>query len=517
MEVLETECLIIGSGLSGSSYALSGTSNGLKCIMISSEKVLNESNSNYAQGGIVYPREEDAKALYNDLNRASHNTFNPKAYEFIKTYGEKFVREILIDKIDVPFDRDERGNLLYTKEAAHGTPRIIYSKDKTGEAIIKAFHKKLENEKNLTILENHIAIDLLTLSHSSKRYLDKYKPLTTVGAYVLDQKENKVKAIVARKTIIATGGLGRIFLNTTNTEDSFGSGIAMAYRVGARIMDMEYIQFHPTVFYKKGAPPFLISEAVRGEGGILINSNGEPFMKKYHKDGSLAPRDEVARAIKFETLKTNSNCVYIDLSKMKGKFIKERFPKIFEKCLEHGIDITKTHIPVVPAAHYFCGGVYTNIYGNTNIENLNVIGEAACTGLHGANRLASTSLLECLVMGTLCAQKDAESIHENHFTLPEIKNWQSPSEEPDPILISQDLSLIRNTMWNYVGLIRTTKGLERAKKVFAELKIDIDAFYSNCFLSKELLNLRNSIQIAMLITYAANRNKESKGCHFRKE
>jgi L-aspartate oxidase len=237
-------------------------------------------------------------------------------------------------------------------------------------------------------------------------------------------------------------------------------------------------------------------------------------MEKYHKDKSLAPRDVVSRAIKYETLKTGADCVYLDLSKLDKEYIKKRFPNIYNICLEHGVDITTQPIPVVSAAHYSCGGIYTNISGGTNIINLNAIGETACTGLHGANRLASTSLLECVVMGCLAARNDADDIGEKEFFFPEIKEWKSPLEEADTLLIQQDLALIRNTMWNYVGLIRTHKRIERANKILSELKIDIDSFYRNCRLNKDLINLRNTIQCSMLVTYAASRNKESIGCHY---
>jgi len=517
METLYTDCLIIGSGLAGSIYAHSASSNNLSCIMLSADDDISSSNSNYAQGGIIYPDPADTETLRKDINRASHNTSNPKAQVIATKYGSKIVKDLLIDKLGIPFDRNPDGSLKLTREAAHSKPDIIYCRDKTGEVILKTVHNSLENFRKLRILRSHIAIDLLTLSHSSKNLLDKYSPLTAMGAYVLDTSTNKIKAIIAKKTILATGGLGQIYLHSTNYKNAFGSGIAMAYRMGARIINMEYIQFHPTAFFKKNAPLFLISEAVRGEGGVLINNRGESFMNRYHPDASLAPRDIVARAIKFETIKAGSDCVYIDTSRMKNKSLKDRFPQIYSNCMKYDVDITTEPIPVVPAAHYFCGGIYTNIYGNTNIQNLNAIGETACTGLHGANRLASSSLLECVVMGHLAAQNDTKSINENRFHLPEVNEWISPEGSSDTLLVKQDLSLIKNTMWNYVGLIRTSKRLERATKILSELKIDIDSFYSNCRLTGDLINLRNAIQCAMLVTYAASKNNRSIGCHYRED
>ena len=516
--MLQTDCLVIGSGLAGSIYAYTAVRNGLSCTIISGEPRPDECNTNYAQGGIVYVPEDDQGLMLADLEVATDGTVNPTAAETIVKKGAQVIREVLIDELRVPFDRDDAGELSMTREAVHSKPRIVYCKDHTGREILRSVHRGLHdlaNSKRLTILKDAVAIDLLTLSHSSTSYTDKYLPLTCAGAYVL--VDGEVEPILAKKTVLATGGLGQLYTNTTNFTGAYGHGIAMAYRIGARVMDMEYVQFHPTVFSKAGSNSFLISEAVRGEGGVLVDGDGHPFMDDYHPLKSLAPRDIIARSITTEMIKSGAGSVFIDVSSLDAGHVRKRFPTIHRRCLEAGVDMTREPIPVVPAAHYLCGGIYTNLAAQTNIENLRAIGETACTGLHGANRLASTSLLECAAMGTIAAESDVREIGIRQFYLPTVKPWESPGAAADDELISQDLTLIKNTMWNYVGLIRTTKRLERATKILSELKSEIDSFYADVRLSKSLLNLRNGIQTALLVVYAAYHNKTSRGCHYREE
>ena len=518
MKHIETDCLVIGSGVAGSIYAMEAAKAGLDVTLITGEDELNKSNSLWAQGGIIYDN-QDKDLFLSDLSVASSNTSNPKTVETLVNEGSQIVKDLLIEELQVPFDRDKTGKLKLTREASHSHPRIIFSKDRTGRTILNSLHKhlyELAAKGNLKIRTGELAVDLLTPSHSSMNYFDKYYPLRCVGAYVLDTKTNQVNSILSKKTILATGGIGQIYLHTTNSLAAHGHGIAMAYRVGARIIDMEYVQFHPTVFHKKGDPPFLISEAIRGEGGILVNHSGEAFMENYHSMGSLAPRDIIARSIHTELLKSNSESVYIDLSKLKKSYIEKRFPTIYYHLKEAGIDMTTEPIPVVPAAHYSCGGVHSDINGNTNIKNLSVIGEAACTGIHGANRLASTSLLECVVMGFKAAQQHYKEINiSKDYYLPKVLPWIMPDNKADNDLITQDLNLIRNTMWNYVGLVRTTKRLERASNILRELKNEVDNFYADNHLTPQLISLRNAIQTARLVTYAAFRNKKSVGSHFR--
>jgi L-aspartate oxidase len=288
----------------------------------------------------------------------------------------------------------------------------------------------------------------------------------------------------------------------------------MAYRVGARLIDLEYVQFHPTVFFKKGLPPFLITEALRGEGAVLVDARGQRFMDEVHPLASLAPRDVVSRAVQQHMAETGDGCVYLDLSALKPEFIRERFPGIYERCLANGVDITREPIPVVPAAHFSCGGVHTDLAGRTNVRHLNAIGETACTGLHGANRLASTSLLECLVSAKAAARADLAELAAANPRLPTPRTWLSPSKVPDPLLIRQDLQQIRQTMWNYAGIIRSPRRLARARRILLELREDIQAFYRDCRPTRELIELRNAVQTALLVVHAASLNAISKGCHF---
>jgi len=331
---------------------------------------------------------------------------------------------------------------------------------------------------------------------------------------VLTGNSESPVAILAKKTVLATGGLGQIFQHSTNHPGTIGHGIAMAYRVGARLIDLEYVQFHPTVFYNKNAPRFLITEALRGEGAVLVNEKGERFMDAVHPRGSLAPRDIVSRAIHQQMLSSGEPCVYLDLAALKPEFIRDRFPFIYQRCNEFGVDITREPIPVVPAAHYSCGGVHTDLNGRTNVKNLNAIGETACTGLHGANRLASTSLLECLTGAKFTAMADIRDIENQDFRLPGPHLWKSPLRDADPSLIQQDLNLVQQTMWNYAGVVRSERRLTRARRILLELREEVQSFYRDCRLSRELIELRNAVQTALLVVHAASLNPQSKGCHF---
>lgn len=514
MNVIDTDCLVIGYGAAGGSYALMAARLGLDVVLLSADPPPKGANSDWAQGGIIFHQDEDMPQLKEDIMAASDRTANPEAVEALVRYGPETVRSLLINELKVPFDYEEDGRLKYTREGGHSTARIIYSKDTTGHSIMSGLHRAVEREPGIRLIPGAVAIDLLTLSHNSVEPLDKYRPLTCIGAYYLDVGSGETRAVRARKTILATGGVGQVFLHTTNQPGAVGHGIAMAYRVGARVIDMEYVQFHPTAFARKHCPAFLISEALRGEGAILINSAGQPFMEKRHPLGSLAPRDIVARAIQEEMANRGDSCVYLDLGAMDGAHARERFPAIHERCLQHGIDFTKEPIPVSPAAHYLCGGIHTDMNGRTNIAHLNAIGECAGTGLHGANRLASTSLLECLVGARLCAEADARALREENFHLPDIKPWKSPDRLPNKTLIMQDLALIKNTMWNYVGLIRSPRRLERARKILKELKAEVNQFYAGYRLNRPLLELRNALQTAQMIVYAAALNPVSHGCHF---
>jgi L-aspartate oxidase len=514
MQIIRTDCLVIGSGLAGSAYALHAAKQGLACELLSLADPL-ASNSNLAQGGIIYDPTGKPESLAEDIFIASDRTANPAAIEQLVREGPRAVEELLLHEAKVGFDRDSTGGLHFTREGGHAERRIIHSKDTSGHAILVAVAARVDANPRITRRAGWVAIDLLTLSHNSDDPADKYQPLTCFGAYVFDTRTGETHAIVAKKTILATGGLGQIFLHSTNEPGSVGHGVAMAYRVGARLMDLEYVQFHPTVFAKKNAPRFLVTEALRGEGGVLRNAKGEAFMDTVDARGSLASRDIVARAIRQELAVSGEPNVLLDLSAMKPDFIRERFPSIYERCLANGVDITREPIPVVPAAHFACGGVHADLQGRSSVRHLNAIGETGCTGLHGANRLASTSLLECIVSAKSAAEADAaELTNATSFRLPDPREWESPTREADPVLIRQDMLQIQHTMWNYAGVVRSPKRLTRARRILLELREEIQSFYRGCRLTRELIELRNAVQTALLIVHAASLNPRSKGCHY---
>jgi len=513
MEIIHTDCLVIGAGLAGSAYALHAAQAGLDVQLLSHGGPY-KANSNQAQGGIIYDTTAHTDLLAGDIITASDGTANPAAVNQLVQEGPAAVKELLLDKLDVAFDRQEDGELELTREGGHSERRIIHARDLTGHAILSAVAACVDKTPKISQRVGSVAIDLLTLSHNTDTPADRYAPLTCFGAYVLPGNSESPVAIVARKTILATGGLGQIFQHSTNHPGTIGHGVAMAYRVGARLIDLEYVQFHPTVFYSKNAPRFLITEALRGEGAVLINAHGENFMDKVDPRGSLAPRDIVSRAIHQQMMASGEPCVYLDPAALKPDFIRDRFPFIYQRCKEYGVDITSQPIPVVPAAHYSCGGVHTDLNGRTNVKHLSAIGESACTGLHGANRLASTSLLECLTGAKFTALADIHDIEVQDFRLPDPPAWKSPLRDADPTLIQQDLNLVRQTMWNYAGVMRSERRLTRARRILLELREEVQFFYRDCRLSRELIELRNAVQTALLVVHAATLNPQSKGCHF---
>lgn len=513
MKTLRTDCLVIGAGLAGSAYALQAAKRGQAVELLSLSDPM-AANSDWAQGGIIYDTAHDPDGLARDIFAASDRTANPAAIEQLVQHGPAAVKELLLDELQVPFDREPGGELNFTREGGHSARRIIHAKDASGHAILAAVAARVDVTPRITRRAGWVAIDLLTLSHNSDDPADKYQPLTCFGAYVLDTSTGETSAVIAKKTILATGGLGQIFLHSTNQPGSVGHGVAMAYRVGARLIDLEYVQFHPTVFAKKNAPRFLITEALRGEGAVLLNAKGERFMDPIDPRGSLASRDVVARSIKQELAASGEACVFLDLSALKPDFIRERFPSIYERCLRHGTDITREPIPVVPAAHFACGGVHADLHGRTSVRHLNAIGETGCTGLHGANRLASTSLVECLTTARFTAEADAADLARDQFRQPEPREWESPTREADLVLVRQDMLQIQHTMWNYAGVIRSPKRLVRARRILLELREEIQSFYRGCRLTRELIELRNAIQTALLVVHAASLNPRSRGCHY---
>jgi len=513
MEIIETDCLVIGAGLAGSAYALHAARAGFRAEILSLGAPL-QANSDWAQGGIIYDPGPDPNPLAGDIMAASDHTSNPAAVDQIVREGPAALKELLLDDLKVDFDRDAAGGFDLTREGGHGVRRIIHAKDGTGHAILSAIADRVDATAGVTRRSGFVALDLLTLSHNSAEPRDRYQPLTCFGCYALEAATGRIVAFTAKKTILATGGLGGIFLHHTNQPGTVGHGVAMAYRVGARVIDLEYVQFHPTAFFGGPAPHFLITEALRGEGAVLVDAAGHRFMDAIDPRGSLAPRDVVARAIARQLARTGEASVFLDLSALRPSFVEERFPGVCERCRAQGIDLPRDPIPVVPAAHYSCGGVHTDLAGRTTVRHLNAIGEIACTGLHGANRLASTSLLENLVGARAAARADAAELRDGTFHLPEPRPWQSPGKPADPLLVRQDLRLVQQTMWNYAGIIRSPRRLARARRILLELREDIQVFYRDCQPARELVELRNAVQSALLVVHAATLNPVSKGCHF---
>jgi L-aspartate oxidase len=517
---LYCDILIIGSGIAGISAAMTAAEQGLDIIVINKEASLEESNTFYAQGGIVCRGEEDSpQLLIDDVMEAGDGISNLEAVTILASEGPSLVEDFLIRKVGVPFSRSEKGEFEFAQEASHSRRRILYCMDTTGRVIEENLIKKVKDIEHVRLLTNYTAIDLLTIPHHSTNPLSLYREPQCIGAYVLNNDTEKVEMIFSSYTLLATGGLGRIYLHTTNPPCATGDGFAMAYRAGARLINMEYIQFHPTSLFHKDADGFLISEAMRGEGARLKAKDNVPFMDKYSPLGDLAPRDEVCRAIYEEMIRRGDSYVYLDIASYAKIDIKKRFPAIYEKCLSLDIDILKGPIPVVPAAHYSCGGVQVDSWGRTSLKNLYATGEVSATGIHGANRLASTSMLEGLVWGVRAGKHIATHFNnEKLYKESEIPLWQFPEieEEVDPALIQQDWLSIKSTMWNYVGIIRTIKRLERGRADLRYLKNRIDDFYRKAHLTPMVLNLRNGIQTALIVAEAAFANRNSRGAHYIK-
>ncbi len=515
---VHTDVLVIGSGLAELSVAWQATQAGCRVALLSRARNIHDSNTNLAQGGIIYQgREESPQQLVKDILDVGAGVSSPEAAAVLAEAGPGLVKRILIHELGVPFDRAAENDveLDLTREAGHPIPRIIHYKDQTGYVIEKAFAERVTTHRNVCVFSETTAVDLLTTSHHSANPTDIYRPPACVGAYVLDQNSGKIFPILAKAIILATGGVGGVFLHTTNPLEARGDGIAMAYRAGARCINLHYIQFHPTALLAPDGR-FLISETVRGEGGRVVDRQGREFMQRFHPAGSMAPRDIAARAIYQTMLETGEPCVYLDITHKPSDYLRQRFPGIYRLCLDRGIDITRDPIPVVPAAHYSCGGIATDEWGRTNIDRLWAVGEVACTGLHGANRLASTSLLECLVWGSRAGQQASEQIESRReFYVPEIADWQYQHEPVDPALIAQDWPMIRHTMWNYVGLIRSERRLNRALRILNELDLEIGRFYENCQICDSVIGLRNGILTSLLILQSARQARESRGCHYR--
>lgn len=521
MNLRECDVLIIGTGIAGLTAAIKLAEANKNIILATREKDPKESNTNWAQGGVIYskPEWDSPELLRKDIQNASSHTSSVEAINLLINRSSDILDEILLKKTQTQFSMNT-DELSRTMEASHSTDRIIHKDDCTGKSIQISLLNYLKNKSRfptVTILESHTAIDLITPGHHGVSLQQRYEEHAVVGAYLFDQDNTSVRKIMAKKTILATGGIGALYLHNSNNSGSRGDGHAMAKRAGAMVSNMEFIQFHPTTFYS-GAyhRRFLVSEALRGEGAILTNSKGERFMSKYHDDLELAPRDVVSRAILSELLELQDDYVYLDITHKDSEWIKLRFPTIYKYCLDHKVDITTDLIPVVPAAHYTCGGVKTDLDGRTNLKNLYAVGEVASTGLHGANRLASTSLLEGLTFGYISAENILSCIEqETLYDGKSIKDWKTGHLEIDNALITQDIQTLKQTMWNYLGLKRSKNRLARARAMFSEMDEEIYKFYKHAELHDELIGLRNSVDVGFMVLNASVRNKKSVGCFYR--
>jgi len=523
---IQSDFLVIGSGVAGLSFALKTAEFGTVSLL--SKKTLMDSNTSQAQGGIasVFSTLDSFDNHIRDTLGAGDGLCNREVVEMVVKNGPERIRE-LID-MGVHFNVSESGtqgsqslNLDLGREGGHSHKRIVHAQDMTGLAVAEVLAEHARNHPNITIYEDHVAIDLISYSTRLKRGL-----VTTAlkefccGAYVLDRTTDEIKTFAAKITLLATGGAGKVYLYTSNPDVATGDGIAMGYRAGASVANLEFVQFHPTCLYHPEAKNFLISEAVRGEGGVLLDSNGQAFMEKYDPMKDLACRDKVARAIDTEMKKSGADSVFLDISHKDSEFIKRRFPNLYQTCLSFGIDMTRDPIPVVPAAHYMCGGLATDTYGRTDIQRLYAIGETACTGLHGANRLASNSLIEALVYAERAARKAIECISALDAHPPiDAPPWDEvgtcPSDEA--IMVSHNWDEIRRFMWNYVGIVRSNRRLDRANHRIANIQKEIEEYYWDFRVSADLIELRNIAVVAELIIKCAMHRKESRGLHYNIE
>ncbi len=509
-KLLQFDTLIIGSGLAGLTLALKLAEQ--QKVGLITKKSLLDGASGQAQGGIaaVLSGEDSLDAHIQDTLIAGAGLCDEAATRYVVEHGRAAIDWLLAQ--GVPFTKDISNEMGYhlTREGGHSHRRIIHAADATGHVVQETLATRVLRHPNITVLENYMSVDLITGKKLGRQDNRCY------GVYALNSQSDEVITITAQNTILATGGTGKVYLYTTNPDTATGDGIAMAWRAGCRVANMEFIQFHPTCLYHPHAKSFLISEAVRGEGGILKLPNGTRFMPNHDERAELAPRDVVARAIDFEIKKRGLDCVYLDISHQSVEFLQEHFPTIYARCLALGINISNEPIPVVPAAHYTCGGVVADLHARTDIENLYAVGETAYSGLHGANRLASNSLLECLVFADAAVR---DILNKPHHSSPALPAWDESrvTDADEQIVISHNWAELRHFMWDYVGIVRTNKRLQRAQHRIQLLQDEINEYYTNFHISSDLLELRNLVLNAELIVRSALLRHESRGLHYSKD
>lgn len=508
MEPINSDFLVIGGGIAGLLFAIEAADFGTVTVL--TKAASNEANTAYAQGGIasVWSIDDSFESHVSDTLRAGDGLCNRQAVETIIREGPAAVRELIA--LGTRFTRiDAGGEDEYDlgREGGHSHRRVLHAQDLTGREIMRALGEAAAARSNIEVLENHVAVDLL---------IDSRRERACWGAYALNKATMAVRKVIARATMLATGGAGKVYLYTTNPDIASGDGVAMAYRAGVPIANMEFYQFHPTCLYHPAAKSFLISEALRGEGAILRLADGTAFMKRYHPDAELAPRDVVARAIDSEMKRLGLDCVYLDISHRPASYVRERFPNIYKRCLSYAYDLTVGPIPVVPAAHYMCGGVVTDLRGRTAIPRLYAAGETAMTGLHGANRLASNSLLEAAVMGRRAFAAMHGDLHKDSSQSPQFPEWDPghAARTEQGVLITQSWDEIRRLMWNYVGIVRSDRRLDRAFRRIQLLKEEIHSYYWDHLLDSDLIELRNLVAVAELVVRCAMARKESRGLHY---
>ncbi len=508
---ITSDFLVIGSGIAGLSFALKVADHGT--VSIITKREISVTATDLAQGGIasVFSEEDSFDEHVRDTMVAGAFLPHEDVVRMVVEAGPGAIQDLI--NWGVQFTRKEDGAYDLTREGGHSRRRILHAHDATGREIERALVEAVRSHPNITIYENHAAVDLITEAKVRKR---RVQPNRCLGAYVLDVEQGVVLTIGARITILATGGAGKVYLYTCNPDVATGDGVAMAYRAGAAVANMEFMQFHPTTLFHPHAKSFLISEAVRGEGAILRRRDGTAFMESYHQLKDLAPRDIVARAIDNEMKKYGDDCVFLDITHRGPDYIRERFPNIYQTCMSFGIDMTSQPIPVVPAAHYLCGGVRVDLWGESEIRNLFAIGEVSCTGLHGANRLASNSLLEGIVFADRAAERSLVRLSDEPIPYPPIEPWDpgSARNSDEEVVVAHNWDEIRRSMWNYVGIVRSNKRLVRALRRIQMVQEEITDYYWDFYITSDLIELRNITTVAELIVRCALKRHESRGLHY---